>query len=109
MRFHDALALLFRWLPMRCLFTILAFIDFTIGRGGRWLLCGWGDVSVVGGDGLSFIFGDGLLFFVRRRCSGLGGRLCHLPDGGHWGVPSCLSLVDAGRRPEDPGVRRAAG
>ena len=63
---------------------------------------------MVGGDGLSFIVGDGLLVVVSRRCSGLGGRLCHLPDGGHWGVPSCLLLVDVGRRPEDPGVRWAS-
>ena len=31
MRFRDALALLFRWLPMRYPFTVLAFVDFTIG------------------------------------------------------------------------------
>ena len=59
--------------------------------------------------GLAFVVGNGLLVFVRCCCSGLGGRLCHLPDGGHWGVPSCLLLVDAGRRLKDPGFRRAAG
>ena len=30
MHFRDALALLFFWLPMRCLFTVLAFVDFKI-------------------------------------------------------------------------------
>ena len=31
MRFRDVLALLFLWLPMRCPFTVLTFVDFTIG------------------------------------------------------------------------------
>ena len=55
-----------------------------------------------------FVVGNGLLVAVCRRCSGLWVRLCHLHDNGHWGVPSCFSVVDAGCRPEDSGVRRAA-
>ena len=64
MHFREALALLFLWLPMRCLFTVLAFVGFTTGGAvagngvggrtymwasgtdwcslsatGRWLLC----------------------------------------------------------------------
>ena len=71
-------------------------------------LCGWGDVSVGGGERMVFVFGDRLVAAVFFRCSGLWVRLCHLHDSEHWGVTSCMSLVDVGCRPEDPGVRQAA-
>ena len=58
---------------------------------------------------LAFVVGDRLLVVMRRRCSELGGRLCHLPYGLRWGVPSCLSLVDVSRRLEDTEVCRDAG
>ena len=50
-----------------------------------------------------FVLGDGMLVDLCRRCFGFWVRLCHLHESGHWGVPSCMSLVDAGCCPEDSG------
>ena len=55
-----------------------------------------------------FVLGDGLLVAVCSRYFGLWARLSHLHDSGHWGVPSCMSLVDMGCRPEESGVYWAA-
>ena len=54
-----------------------------------------------------FVLGDRLLVAVCCRCSGVWVRLFHLRDSVHWGVPSCMLLVDVGCCSEDPGVRRA--
>ena len=89
MRFRDALALLFRWLPMRCPFTVLAFVDFTIvgaaagncvGGGtylweagtywlslsatGCWLLCVVVVLASGGGSATSLMAGIGVFRLV---------------------------------------------
>ena len=91
MRFRDALALLFRWLPMRFPFTILAFVDFTIGgveagncvgRGtylwaagldwlsfsatGCWLLCVVAVLASGEGSAISLMAGIGVFRLVCR-------------------------------------------
>ena len=89
MRFRDALALLFLWLPMRCMFTVLAFVDFMIGGAvagnsvgggtylwavgtdwillletGCWLLCVVAVLASGGGSATSLMAGIGVFRLV---------------------------------------------
>ena len=89
MRFRDALALIFCWLPMRCPFTVLALVDFTTGGAdagngvgggtylwaagtdwlllsatGCWLLCVVAVLSLGGGSATSLMAGIGVFCLV---------------------------------------------
>ena len=74
MRFCDALALLFRWLPMRCQFTIPAFVGFKIGGAAAGNGVGGGTYLWAAGTDWPSLLETGcrLLFVVAVLASGGG-------------------------------------
>ena len=82
MRFRDALALLFLWLPIRCPFTVLYFVDFTIGGATAGNYVGGGTYLWAAGTDLLSLSATGcwLLCVVAVLASG-GGSVTYLMAG----------------------------